>query len=209
MKVALVNFSPRGEKSNSRIFENYVKQHLDESLQTVELNVANVRFDENDFSVLNECNCWIFFYPLYIDSLPSHMLSFIAKLENDVTFSCDKRLYAVANCGFYEGIQTRLSFEILDNWCSKSGINWCGGVGIGGSGCFEIFERFRVYAGPRIPVNRALGFLADNVASASVQCNDYVTVALPKRFYRAAGQILWRQKIAENGGRSKDLFRIP
>ena len=208
MKVALVNFSPRGNGSNSRVFERYVHQKVGANAQTVELDIRNSA-PHKDISVLDECEVWVFFYPLYIDALPSHMLSFIAELERSTFFAHSKRLYAVANCGFYEGEQTRLSFEILNNWCLKSGAKWCGGVGIGASGCIEFFERFGVTEGPRIFINRALDFLADNIIDGSSQCNNYVTVALPKRFYKAAGEILWRQKIISYGGKISDLSKIP
>ena len=132
------------------------------------------------------------------------MLAFMGKIKE---FCKGKRVYAVANCGFFEGEQTQLSFEVIRNWCVRYGLLWCGGVGIGASGCFEFFEKTGLDTGPRIPVNRALEFLAENVSQGTSQCNNYVTVMIPKRFYKFAGQLLWRQKLIKNGVKLKDISR--
>ena len=203
MKVALINFSPKGNKSNSAFFLSQLKDFFSKDVITEHISVAN-SLREPDYKSLEKCEAWVFFYPLYVDSLPSHMLSFLEKASG---FCKGKRIYAVANCGFFEGEQTRLSFEIINNWCVRYGTLWCGGVGIGASGCFEFFEKFSIETGPRIRVDRALEFLAKNIEQGSSQCNNYATVIMPKRFYKVAGQILWRQKLIKNGVKIKDISR--
>lgn len=198
-----MNFSPRGNKSNSAVFLGQLKDYFGEDVLIEQLNIIN-GLREVDFKFLDECEACVLFYPLYVDSLPSHMLLFLEKASE---LCRNKKVYAVANCGFYEGEQTYLSFDIIKNWCVRYGAQWCGGVGIGASGCFEFFEMFSIETGPRIRVNRALEFLAKNIEQGSLQCNNYVTVILPKRFYKMAGQILWRQKLISNGVKLKDISR--
>ncbi len=42
-------------------------------------------------------------------------------------------LYCIANNGFIEGKQNEPLMQVLENFCSRAGVRWCGGgVGIGG-----------------------------------------------------------------------------
>ncbi len=75
----------------------------------------------------------IFVTPLYVDSLPSHVLLFMQKME---AYCQENRLrlkvYAIANNGFIEGRQNEPLMQVLENFCTRSGLEWCGGIGIGG-----------------------------------------------------------------------------
>lgn len=75
----------------------------------------------------------VFVTPLYVDGLPSHVLPFLKEMEafcreNDLTL----KVYAIANNGFIEGRQNDPLMQVLENFCIRSGLEWCGGIGIGG-----------------------------------------------------------------------------
>ena len=75
----------------------------------------------------------VFSMPLYVDGVPSHLLPFLKKME----LSClernkDLNVYVIANNGFIEGKQNEPLMQIMENFCDRSGIKWCGGLGIGG-----------------------------------------------------------------------------
>ena len=75
----------------------------------------------------------VFSMPLYVDGVPSHVLPFLKEME----VYCKKhnpaiRVYVIANNGFIEGRQNEPLMQIMENFCSRSGISWCGGLGIGG-----------------------------------------------------------------------------
>ncbi|OFK22821.1 hypothetical protein [Olsenella sp. HMSC062G07] len=71
--------------------------------------------------------------PLYVDGVPSHVLEFLREAE---TFCKENdlhpRLYCIANNGFIEGRQSEPLMRTLENFCARSGLDWCGGVGVGG-----------------------------------------------------------------------------
>lgn len=75
----------------------------------------------------------IFAVPLYVDGVPSHILPFLKEME---AFCRDNRLhlkvYVIANNGFIEGRQNEPLMQVMENFCVRSGLEWCGGVGIGG-----------------------------------------------------------------------------
>ena len=75
----------------------------------------------------------VFVVPLYVDSVPSHVLPFMREMEE---FCRENHLrlkvYAIANNGFIEGRQNEPLMQVMGNFCARSGLEWCGGVGIGG-----------------------------------------------------------------------------
>ncbi len=63
--------------------------------------------------------------------------------------------------------------------------------------------------GPKAPIDKALADLSDIILKKKVQENNYVSVAFPRFLYKMGAQIGWRQMIKANGGKSKDLGKIP
>ncbi|MCR5398170.1 MAG: hypothetical protein K6E68_01400 [Lachnospiraceae bacterium] len=75
----------------------------------------------------------VFSMPLYVDGIPSHLLPFLKKMEE----FCRKNnkelnVYVIANNGFIEGKQNEPLMQNMENFCDRSNIKWCGGLGIGG-----------------------------------------------------------------------------
>ncbi len=71
--------------------------------------------------------------PLYVDGVPSHLLPFLEKMEELCREqNIDLNVYVIANNGFIEGKQNEPLMQIMENFCDRSGIKWCGGLGIGG-----------------------------------------------------------------------------
>ena len=75
----------------------------------------------------------VFVTPLYVDSVPSHMLPFMREME---AFCRENglrlKVYVIANNGFIEGKQNEPLMQVMENFCARSGLEWCGGIGIGG-----------------------------------------------------------------------------
>ena len=75
----------------------------------------------------------VFGLPLYVDGIPSHVLRFMEEMEsfcrqNDLHLS----VYCIANNGFIEGRQNEPLMQVFEHFCSRAGLTWGGGVGIGG-----------------------------------------------------------------------------
>ena len=75
----------------------------------------------------------VFVTPLYVDSVPSHMLPFMKEMEAFCRENgLNLKVYAIANNGFIEGKQNEPLMQVMENFCVRSGLSWCGGIGIGG-----------------------------------------------------------------------------
>ena len=75
----------------------------------------------------------VFVTPLYVDSVPSHMLPFMREMEDFCRENGLRlKVYVIANNGFIEGKQNEPLMQVMENFCARSGLDWCGGIGIGG-----------------------------------------------------------------------------
>ena len=82
---------------------------------------------------LRDADAVVFGLPLYVDSIPSHVLRFLEKME---AYCKENKLmlcvYCIANNGFIEGKQNEPLMQNIEHFCSRAGLTWGGGVGIGG-----------------------------------------------------------------------------
>ena len=131
MKTVFIDCSPKTKLSASGFIMGFTKLFVLGSKKKEKL-----RTPADHERVLNEiadADTVVFSMPLYVDGLPSHLLPFLKKME---TFCRDNNkqlnVYVIANNGFIEGKQNESLMRNMENFCDRSGIKWCGGLGIGG-----------------------------------------------------------------------------
>ncbi len=205
MRIALINGSPKVNHSASGMLLEDLKCCFSEKAEIVEAGLHNAAVSEEIIKELNNADAWVFAYPLYVDGIPAHLLSCLIQLEKGSLQNCEKHIYGIVNCGFYEGIQTEFALKILQNWCARAGYVWGGGIGVGGGGGLAMMPRLEPGKGPKAPADKALGAIVDKILQQETQENIYVSVAFPRFLYKMGGQIGWRQMIKANGGKAKDL----
>ena len=82
---------------------------------------------------LRDAQAVVFGLPLYVDGIPSHVLRFMEEMEAFCKQNgLHLRLYCIANNGFIEGKQNEPLMRSFEHFCSRAGLTWGGGVGIGG-----------------------------------------------------------------------------
>lgn len=220
MKIALINGSPKTKASASKSLLDDLKRYFPSQVQIMEFAFHTPELSRDVLQELYQADAWIFSFPLYVDGIPGQLLSCLVQLEETIrqgkaTQAENKaaetylekqiRVYGIANCGFYEGIQAEYALKILQNWCSKTGYLWGGGIGVGGGGGLAQMPNTESGHGPREPINHALSLLAEKILTSDTTENSYVSVAFPRLLYKMAAQFGWRQLIRANGGKAKDL----
>ena len=131
MKTVLINCSPKTRFCASSYF--LALQRLFVSGEKVTEKLRTPADYDRILEQLRDAQNVVFGVPLYVDSIPSHLLRFLEKMEafckeNNLTLN----VYCIANNGFIEGKQNEPLIQNFEHFCSRAGLTWGGGVGIGG-----------------------------------------------------------------------------
>lgn len=206
MKIALINASPKPAYSGSGNLLEELKKDLpkDADVRSYELHRKSI----SEFAVkeLLNMDTWVIFCPLYVDALPSHFLGCLMQLENAKP-SKKIRVYGVINCGFYEGEQTDIAFEVLKNFCTRCGFEFCGGMGIGGGGILSMIPRLANKKRTKIGVLLKFNILARKIAKGKKYELRYTTITMPRGMYKFGAAATWRVNNVLSGNRPKELGR--
>ncbi len=216
MKIAAVNGSPKGIKSNSNEILSIIKNYL--PAETGWKSVSQIREQKNiSGSELNQelysCDVLLIAFPLYIDSIPASLMRFLEEYKKGYLLQKNRnqRVFAVCNCGFYEGIQNETALKIMEHFCISSGLVWCGGAGIGTGEMIREIKNVPAQAGIRRPLFTTLGVIAEAIVKpdGKLEKNIYTQHRLPWLFFRLAGEFGWRKQAKKNGLSRKNLFAMP
>ena len=131
MKTVFINCSPRKRFCASAYF--LFLQRLFVSGEKVNEKLRTPADHARILKQLQDAQAVVFGLPLYVDGVPSHVLRFMEEME---TFCRENglklRVYCVANNGFIEGKQNEPMMQVFEHFCTRAGLAWGGGVGIGG-----------------------------------------------------------------------------
>ncbi len=207
MTVALINASPKVKGSASGILLSDLKGCLGNKVDIEEVCLRTGKITAEIIEKLKVADTWVLAFPLYVDSMPSHLLACLKQLEKMPWKPKNLTVYGIANCGFYEGNQAEPALDVLKNWCAKAGCFYKGSLGIGGGGAIAVSERFEAARGPRMSIYKAMKCFAERIVNKEGEVNKYATVAFPRFVYKICAQHSWRKMIKLNGGKKKDLAR--
>ena len=131
MKTVFINCSPKKRFCASSYFLGLQRLFVKGTKVTERLRNRNDH--ERILNELSDADAVVFCLPLYVDSVPSHVLPFLKEMEhfckeNGISLN----LYSISNNGFIEGNQSEALLQVFQNFCARSNLNWCGGIGIGG-----------------------------------------------------------------------------
>ena len=131
MKTVFINCSPKKRFCASSYFLSLQQLFVGGKKVTEKLRTP-ADYDRI-LAQLRDAQAVVFGVPLYVDSVPSHVLRFMEKME---MFCKEKeltlRVYCIANNGFIEGKQNEPLMQCFEHFCNRAGLTWGGGVGIGG-----------------------------------------------------------------------------
>lgn len=140
MKITIVCGSPKKRFSTSMYFSMILKFFLIGNQVNI-IQLKSVREYNKLISTLQETEVLVFAFPVYVDAIPSTMLEYLHKLQLDISKnSYHMKVYGLTNCGFYEGKQCCLTLDMLKNWCARTKVQWCGGIGIGAGEMLSILR---------------------------------------------------------------------
>lgn len=182
MRTLLLNGSPKKKLSTSRYIQKTLQLMLGSS-EKVACSLRNQTEIEGALKMLEGIDALVITAPLYIDSMPSHLLKFLQAAEKECK---DKgyhfKVYVLINSGFIEGCQNEVALAQYQCWTERAGLIWGGGVGIGGG----VILGFYTLAIP-IAVIQFIWQLVINMSSGGV----LVTGAMVSSFLSSIGCFLF------------------
>lgn len=139
MKTVFINCSPKKHFCASAYF--IFLQRLFVGGKKVTEKLRTPADHDRILVQLDDAQNVVFSLPLYVDGVPSHVLRFMEKME---TYCKEKDLklsvYCLANNGFIEGRQNEPLMQIFENLCNRAGLNWGGGIGVGGGVMLNVYR---------------------------------------------------------------------
>ena len=158
MKTIFINCSPKKRFCASAYFLSLQRLFVrgDKVSEKLRTPADHARILEQ----LRDAQAVVFCLPLYVDGVPSHVLSFMKKMEtycreNDLTPS----VYCIANNGFIEGRQNEPLMQVFERFCTRAGLTWGGGVGIGGGVMLNVTRIVFVVQIGLLLLNTVLSFI--------------------------------------------------
>ncbi len=131
MKTVFIDCSPKKRLSASGFIMGLTKLFVLGTKKTEKLRTPADH--DRILKEIADAETVVFSMPLYVDGVPSHLLPFLKRMEAFCREQKkDLNVYIIANNGFIEGKQNEPLMQIMENFCDRSGIRWCGGLGIGG-----------------------------------------------------------------------------
>lgn len=206
MKVMMIDGSPKVSRSNSGYFLSVLSNFI-ESKDIVKYRLTKKLDYEKIISNIKNIDILVIAFPLYVDSLPSHVLDFLSILEDNFKGKLkDITVYVISNCGFYEGNQNKTALKIMRCWCRKINLKWGQGIGIGAGEMMGGLSNVPMGKGPNTSLGLALKNLARNINERN-SGEDVFTIPnmFPRFVFRLAANRFWVSKANKNGLNKKDL----
>ncbi|MCL2336694.1 MAG: NAD(P)H-dependent oxidoreductase [Firmicutes bacterium] len=205
-KIVAINGSPKLKYSASGILLSQVAAIMGIEFPVYQATkLVNQANDPEMTAIMSDiltADTLLIAFPLYIDALPAPLLKVCTLLEQAAANPAGKKLprvYAIANCGFYEAENNRLALDMLKNFCRRSGLGWGYGIGIGAGGSVSS-QSPNTFDGPLANVYAALSELVKTMANhSSPGQNLFLTPQIPRAEYLQGANKAWEQAADKYG----------
>ncbi len=209
-KILLLNCSLRGDNANSKKFLERLGLMMTDEKERINL-VSYLQNKDELLRILRSSNKVVLGMPLYVDGIPSAPLRIMEDMEQIAASypSTGKKIYLVANMGFYESSQLVNLLGMIRSWCDSCGFDYSGGIAIGaGEMLGSMMSSRSIEKGPASELAGALGRLSAAVDEGSSIEDIYVGArGFSRGLYMFAANFGWPRGGRKNGLKKKDLYR--
>ncbi len=218
MRIAAINGSPRGEESDSRELITTLQGAIGKGHEWLIVSQIQQERNPNDsiLDTISTCDALVVAFPVYMDALPASLMRFLgryaARAARSGAIRRGQRVFAMANCGFYEGEHCEVSLDIMRRYCESCGLVWAGGIGVGTGEMLRKIKTRRPDSGPKKPVYRAVKAVANAIVldkNARLIENILTHHGVSWSAYRRAGDREWKARMRKNGLKKKDALARP
>lgn len=215
MNIVMINGSPKVKENNSQYFLYEVEKLIQKDNDILTFKIDNVSKYPKAIEAILNCDRLIIAFPLYVDGIPSHLISFLEECEECAKKQNKKSIpvYAIVNCGFYEGKQTHLAIQMIENWCKKANFTWVQGIGIGAGEMLGSLKSVPLGKGPKKSLGTLLVELSKNILSDNIDSNTssknniFIAPNFPRFAYKFMANHQWNPLGKSNGLSKSDILK--
>ena len=209
MKINMINGSQKPGESNSGIILDSINELIKEEHEVRCFKFAINNFTDEMLKEAVSADVIVLAFPLFVDAIPSHTLKMLVELENTIKHERTDNLiiYTIINCGFFEGKQNLIAFEMIRHWCDHYGIQFGGGIGLGGGEMFGEVKNIPMNKGPFNNLARALQVMKESMELRKPFEIMYLNPCFPRFLFKFMANRGWHSLAYKNGLKKKDLRR--
>ena len=208
MKITIINGSPKHGESTSALMIKYISSQIREGGNN-EINIYNVNkgfLSKTQQKEISESDALVFAYPLYVDSIPAHLLNILIDIGNKKLLKKNTMIYCIVNNGFFEGQQSHIAVQQLKNWCNSCGVKWGQAIGTGAGEMFRFTSHIPLGHGPNKNFGHAINCLAENILNQKSGDDLLISPNYSRTVWKIQGTYFFWYKLAmKNGVKWKDL----
>ena len=210
MKIIIINGSQKAGESNTGIILNELNKLVKNEHNMVNYKLGTKQSWPEIFKDIASCDVMILAFPLYNDSVPSNMLQMLIELEDYLRKENKKDIiaYTIINNGFYEGKQTHIAFEIIQNWCEQAELIFGGGIGQGAGEMIGATKNMPINYGPFNNLARSLKLLVEKIKLKEICEIKYLSPYFPRFLWKfMAVHTFWHSLAQKNKLKKKDILK--
>lgn len=204
-KTVILNCSPRGENANSKKFLDVIASKVSGDALRLNLCLYTGKLDELS-DIVSDAEKLVLGMPLYVDGIPAETLRFMETLEKRYK-GIDKKVYVVANMGFFESKQIENLLSMVKTWCGVCGFEYCAGLAVGAGEMMGQVLGFGSNGPAKYVYDSLITF--GELISNSGKAEDVYTKSnkFPRFLYFLAANSGMRKGGKENGLSRKDMLK--
>ena len=207
MKISIINGSPKSGKSTSALLIDY----LTPQLQGNDIHVYRIHkeaLSDCQLAQITDSDALIFAFPLYIDSIPSHLLRTLIELAKQDFSKRKPMIYCIVNNVIYEGNQSHLVIEQIRIWSQRTHLTCGQPVGASPGEILPWIYSVPLAIVHTQKVGHSLTILSQNIKSAQSGQDLFISPNYPKFLWRMnASMFVWYPRAKSNGLKRKALYQ--
>jgi len=211
--VLILVGSPRGAKSCSESFGNYLSGRLAE--RGVETERARIGAGLPSAEKLGEivssverADLIVLAAPLYVDSQPApvvRVMEYIAERQGDSSGARAPGFSVVLNCGLPDTCNNDVALRIYRRFAAEAGMQWMGGLALGmGEALAQkpLDQTGRMGRQVRKSLDLAAAALADGKSIPDQAVKAMGKLMMPRWLYTFVAHRSWRRQLKKHGGKA-------